>query len=167
MREIPCLIRHITTTGRKANVVFDSNPVTQEPFAFFPLSTLTNKRRDRQCKFCNTVFKACEAQAASRHILQHRRKQPDNVAIEIAQATLDEYENKTERKHELPPLPAGRKRGKSQSTLAGWGAEPVTAEVKKRFDCALFIFVVMAGLSFAAVDSPWFLAFTEQVRPVY
>ena len=46
-------------------------------------------------------------------------------------------------------------------------SKPISPEMKKKFDTALFLFIVMAGISFSAVDSPWFLQFIDLIRPNY
>lgn len=149
--------------GRKAAEVFAPG--------FDNCKTYTSGRQDRSCKFCKTVFPGLTADAAVKHILHECKPRegeplPDQAARDAALATQAQSQEAA-KLADLPPLDtSGRK--KRKGTVADWvDTEPVGAEMKKKFDTALFLFVVMAGISFAAVDSPYFLQFIELIRPNY
>lgn len=147
--------------GRKAAGIFAKG------VAFLGLGTVTNGRQDRQCLFCKHKFGGLRSEVACMHILTQCQGDPppSQEARDAAGDTTAAKDEKDERAA-LPPVPqGGRKRSR---TLEGWvDTAAVTTDMKKKFDTALFLWVVMAGLSFAAVDSPYFLQFIALIRPNY
>jgi hypothetical protein len=156
-----------SASGGKSQAGRKGAPIFEKDVAFDGLGTFTNSRQNRRCRFCKCSFKALTKDVACKHILHECKADPgpDQAARDAAHATLAAGEEAAG-SASLPPLPDGRK--KRKTTLDDFvDSKAVPKDLKKTYDTALFRFLVMAGLSFAAVDSPYFLQFVELLRPNY
>ena len=118
-----------------------------------------NNRYHQVCLGCQTCLKSCEVVTAEDHLLKctpaiQRFRGLRDVILE--QRAKEPTEKVKKRKVD------GRVPG-----MAGHITSAPTDEQQTQWDKALFMLIVMCGISFNVVDSPWFRRYVSFLHPLY
>lgn len=141
-----------SSAGRKGGIIFQ---------AFADTGEFVGEYQNRNCLYCNRLFKGVTRQRACDHILKECKTAPS----EAKQGAKTSNANKVAPNVRLEPAQLfGSKR--SRSSLDGFvDSTPVSNEFAKQINHALLLFLVLAGISFSSVQNSAFTVFCQLLRP--
>ena len=136
---------------------------------FIKTGPLKSGRTPHKCKFCTW---SCDGRVgeAERHIANVCTKVPQNFQLaaqsrlvkKTANLPIDTLLTRTSKRQ--------RNDSGSQQTLTGSGSVDsfrVSSAQKQTWDMALLRWIVMSGLPFNAINSPFFVTWVHSLRPNY
>ena len=117
-----------------------------------------NNRFHQVCLGCQTCLKSCEVVTAEDHLLgcTSANQRFEGLRDIIHRERAKEPTQKRRRKVD------GRQPG-----MVGHLTTAPTDEQQSQWDKALFMLIVMCGISFNVVESPWFKRFVSFLHPLY
>jgi hypothetical protein len=163
--------------GRKTSVIKQQH-FTKQPLP--PGASKASKRNPYKCKYCPAVINRSENAVLAKHLLDSCPSVSPEIQRDV-QALVQEAQAG------LPPglpLPGTNRRalkasGRATSSAVSQGSsggqadmrafaarQPSAAEVET-MNTKLLRLLVMTGVSFHVVDSPYFLDFVQELRPMY
>ena len=130
------------------------------------------RRHSAECLYCPKKFPDGRIEYLTRHTLLECGQAPADVKLEIKQRLADQA-TKAAQLAAVDASRSGRKRSKrevkssaGQTTLnSHFDTRQLTDEENKSLNFKLLRFLVMCGVPFNTVSSPWFLDWVYALRP--
>jgi len=123
-----------------------------------------SNRYTANCNFCNIAFPDARLDNIKKHILAECKDVPSEVRSTVQDEISKEASAPTLLK---TAVRKAAKRSAQSSLLDSFDTRAIGPQVQKDLDFSVLRFVVMGGLPFTVVDSPWFLDLVNKLRPAY